>query len=123
MSEARITGVATVAIPVADQQRAVDFYVGTLGFNKRRDLPYGQGRWIEVAPPGAATGIALVPEGVPTGIRLITGDADAAHAGLAGRGVDTDPEVIHGAGAAPPMFAMRDPDGNSLIVIGMGSTQ
>ncbi|MEU8892550.1 hypothetical protein [Streptomyces sp. NPDC048442] len=42
----------------------------------RRDVPFGDGRWIEVAPPGATT-LALVPEGVPTGIRLTTRDADA----------------------------------------------
>ncbi len=120
MSEARITEVGTVGIPVTDQERAVDFYVGTLGFEKRRDLPFGPARWIEVAPPGAATTIALVPAGVPAGIRLLTPDADAAHADLGGRGVDTDPEVMHMDDVAPPMFSLRDPDGNSLIVVGSG---
>jgi hypothetical protein len=52
------------------------------------------------------------------GIRLTTQDADAVHADLRGRGVDTDPEVMHMEGVAPPMFAMRDPDGNSLIIVG-----
>jgi catechol 2,3-dioxygenase-like lactoylglutathione lyase family enzyme len=118
MPETHITEVGTVGIPVTDQQRAVDFYVGTLGFEKRRDMPFGQGRWIEVAPPGAATTIALVPAGIPIGIRLTTQDADAAHADLTERGVDTDPEVMHMAGVAPPMFALRDPDGNSLILVG-----
>ncbi|HEY7486598.1 MAG TPA: VOC family protein [Streptosporangiaceae bacterium] len=37
MSEVQVTGIATVGIPVTDQQRAVDFYVGTLGFEMRRD--------------------------------------------------------------------------------------
>jgi catechol 2,3-dioxygenase-like lactoylglutathione lyase family enzyme len=117
MLEAGISGVATVGIPVADQQRAVDFYVGRLGFEKRRDLPFGAGRWIEVAPPGAATTIALVPAGVPTGVRLTTQNADATHADLRERGVDTDPEVMRMDGVAPPMFALRDPDGNTLILI------
>ncbi|WP_067479948.1 VOC family protein [Actinomadura hibisca] len=117
MSESRITEVATIAIPVTDQDRAVDFYVGTLGFEKRRDLPFGQARWIEVAPPGAATTIALVPTGMPTGIRLTTEDADAAHADLARQGADVDAEILRMEGMAPPMFTLRDPDGNTLILV------
>ena len=76
--------------------------------------PYG--RWIEVAPPGSPTTIALVPAGVPGGIRLATGDAGADHAELRSRGVDVDPEVLQLPGA-PPMFGLRDPDGNSLILV------
>ncbi|MFI6518245.1 VOC family protein [Spirillospora sp. NPDC050679] len=117
MPEHRITGVAIVGVPVTDQERAVDFYVGTLGFEKRRDLPFGDARWIEVAPPGAETAIALVPAGVPTGIRLTTEDADAAHAHYKERGADTDPEVMRMGGAVPPMFTLRDPDGNELILV------
>jgi catechol 2,3-dioxygenase-like lactoylglutathione lyase family enzyme len=111
-----ITGVGTVAIPVTDQDRALEFYVGELGFETRRDVPFGDGRWIEVAPPGAATTIALVPAGIPTGIRLTTRDADSDHAGLRARGADTDPEVMR-IPSAPAMFAVRDPDGNSLILV------
>jgi catechol 2,3-dioxygenase-like lactoylglutathione lyase family enzyme len=112
-----ITGVGTVGIPVTDQDRALEFYVGMLGFEKRRDIPFGGARWIEVAPPGSTTTIALVPAEVPTGIRLTTEDADADHADLRARGVDADPEVARMPGA-PPMFALRDPDGNSLILVG-----
>ena len=68
------------------------------------------------SPPGAATTIALVPAGIPTGIRLTTKDADTDHAGLRARGVDTDPEVMR-IPSAPAMFAVRDPDGNSLILV------
>jgi hypothetical protein len=47
----RITRIGTVIVPVSDQERAVAFYVETLGFEKRLDLPFGDGgRWIEVAP-------------------------------------------------------------------------
>src|SRR3954466_3239231 len=50
----RISQVGTVMVPVTDQDRALEFYVGTLGFEKRTDTPYGEGaRWGEVAPPGA----------------------------------------------------------------------
>src|SRR5215218_11318660 len=55
-----ITRVSSVGVRVGDQDRAVDFYVTTLGFEKRRDEPMGHdGRWVEVAPAGAET--ALVP--------------------------------------------------------------
>jgi catechol 2,3-dioxygenase-like lactoylglutathione lyase family enzyme len=112
----RITGVGTVGVPVTDQDRAVEFYVGKLGFEKRRDVPFGAGRWIEVAPPRSATTIALVPAGVPAGIRLMTEDADGDHANLRARGVDADPEVMR-MPEAPAMFTLRDPDGNSLILV------
>ncbi|GAA1933096.1 VOC family protein [Streptomyces durmitorensis] len=112
-----ITQVATVGIRVTDQQKAMEFYVGELGFEVRRDVPFGDGRWIEVAPPGATTTVALVPEGAPAGIRLTTRDADADHADLRAHGVDTDAEVVRMGPAVPPMFALRDPDGNNLILI------
>lgn len=115
-----ITGVETVGIPVADQNRALEFYVSKLGFEKRRDVPFGKGvRWIEVAPPGAATTITLVPSGtsVPTGVRLMTRDAHADHESLRARGVDADPEVTRMGGPVPPMFSFRDPDGNSLLIV------
>jgi catechol 2,3-dioxygenase-like lactoylglutathione lyase family enzyme len=112
----RIIGLGTVGIPVTDQDRALEFYVGKLGFEKRRDLPFGPGRWIEVAPPGAATTIALVPAGVPTGIRLATANATADHAALQAGGADVDPEVMR-IPDAPPMFSLRDPDGNTLILV------
>ena len=121
-SASRIIDVRTVGVPVTDQDRALEFYVEKLGFAKRLDVPFGDGkRWIEVAPSGATTTIALVPshEGVPagveTGIRLTTQDADAEHAGLRGRGVDAD-EVLRWPGA-PPMFAFRDQDGNGLEIV------
>jgi catechol 2,3-dioxygenase-like lactoylglutathione lyase family enzyme len=119
----QITGLRTVAVPVTDQDRAVAFYVGKLGFEKRLDAPLGGGqRWIEVAPPGAEATIALVasrpdaPAGVDTGIRLASGDAAADHAALRGRGADTDPEVLRWPGV-PPMFTFRDQDGNRLVIV------
>ncbi len=117
----RITHLGTVGLAVADQDRALESYVGTLGFEKRRDVPFGNGaRWIEVAPPGAATTIALVPAGtgIPLSIRLTTEDAEADHANLRASGVDADPEVIRMGEFVPPMFSFRDPDGNSLVIVG-----
>ncbi len=120
-----ITHVRTVAIPVTDQDRALDFYVGTLGFEKRMDATFGGGRrWIEVAPPRSSASIALAPLGpggvcgVDTGIRLVTEDAEADHAALRAEGVEMDGEVLHFEGA-PPMFSLRDPDRNLLYVVEM----
>src|SRR6266702_4284419 len=113
----RITKVGAVGVPVADQDRAVEFYVGKLGFEKRRDVPFGPGgRWIEMAPPGAETTIALVPAGLPAGIRFMTEDSETDHASLRAGGVDADPEIMR-MEPAPPMFSIRDPDGNNLVII------
>ena len=61
-TQTRITHIGTVIVPVSDQDRALDFYTGTLGFEKRIDVPYGDGdRWIDVGPPGAETTISIVP--------------------------------------------------------------
>jgi catechol 2,3-dioxygenase-like lactoylglutathione lyase family enzyme len=117
----RISDVRTVAVPVKDQDRAVDFYVGTLGFEIRMDSTFGEGRrWVEVAPVGATTSIALVapgPDGragVDTGIRFATADAAADHAELHGRGIDVDAEVLQ---SPVPMFTFRDLDGNTLYIV------
>ena len=120
---ARISGVYTVGVPVTDQDRAIEFYVDTLGLEKRLDVPIEQfgGRWIEVAPPGAPISIALVPErdgvpsGVETGIRLTTRDADALHAHMQSRGVDVG-EMLRWP-ETPAMFAIRDQDGNGLEIV------
>ncbi|GHF71890.1 catechol 2,3-dioxygenase-like lactoylglutathione lyase family enzyme [Amycolatopsis bartoniae] len=113
-----LTAVASVAVPVADQDKALAFYVNTLGFEKRRDAMVGNGmRWIEVAPPGAATTVALVAGtgGVDTGIRVASTDAESDHAALRTAGADAD-EVLNWPGA-PVMFVLRDPDGNRLVVV------
>jgi lactoylglutathione lyase len=123
VSGAKVTAVANVGIPVADHDRAIAFYVKHLGFELRRDATFGAGmRWVEVAPPGAATTIALAPTpgkstgGVDTGVRLTVADAGAAHAALSAAGVDVDGEVMRWPGV-PPMFSFRDPDGNILYIV------
>lgn len=123
MSPLRITQVGTVGVPVRDQQRALDFWDG-LGFETRIDGPFREDeRWIEVAPPGAATTIALVlardgdTAGVDTNVRFSSQDAGADHAELRERGVDADEEVMRWGGGVPPMFFFRDPDGNSFLIV------
>jgi catechol 2,3-dioxygenase-like lactoylglutathione lyase family enzyme len=116
-----IRQVSTVAVPVADADRALKFYVDTLGFEKRRDVPFGQGaRWVEVAPAGAITTIAMAPPGdngigLDTGIRLTTEDCEGDHRHLREQGVEVE-DIIRFPGV-PPMFSLRDPDGNTLYVV------
>ena len=123
-SKTRITEVGTVMVPVSDQDKAIEFYTEKLGFEKRSDTPFGEGmRWVEVAPAGAETTIALVEprEGDPVGIELAFGlnttDIEADHADLKAKGVDVDEEISRMGDPVPPMLMLRDPDGNTLMVV------
>ncbi|MFI5692770.1 VOC family protein [Kribbella sp. NPDC051586] len=117
-----ISEIRTVGVPVTDQDRAVAFYTETLGFEVLMDAPLPQfgGRWLVVAPAGSAATIALVPAsdgnpaGVDTGIRMGSPDAKAAHQHFVDAGVDTD-ELLEWPGI-PPMFSLRDQDGNRLYI-------
>jgi catechol 2,3-dioxygenase-like lactoylglutathione lyase family enzyme len=121
-----ITGVGRVAVPVSDQDRAYAFYVDTLGFEVRADIPYGEGseiRWLEVAAPGSPTPLAIVPPrpggpvGIETNIILTTRDIDATHSELRAAGVDVDEEISRMGEPVPPMVWFRDQDGNSLLLV------
>lgn len=124
---AAVTNLAAVIVPVSDQDKMVDFYTEALGLEKRTDVPFGggvEGRWVEVAPGGAKTPIALCPPGPDTeaggretGISLRTADIDGYHAALKDRGVDVDQEVSRLGEPVPPLFWLRDPEGNQLMVV------
>jgi catechol 2,3-dioxygenase-like lactoylglutathione lyase family enzyme len=124
-TKTRVNKVATVIIPIADQDKALAFYCDTLGFEKRVDLPFGgQYRWIEVGLPDQDTTIALAPprEGDTngnreTGISLQTDDIDGYYAQLRDAGVDVDEQVQRMGDPVPPMFWFRDPEGNTLMVV------
>lgn len=135
----RISQVGTVFVPVADQDRALEFYIGKLGFEKRADFAYGKGgRWVEVAPPGSAIAIALVPpsEGRAAGsdvarCALATEDIEAGHATLRARGVNVDAEIARTgkrrsgivsidatvADPVPAQFFLRDTEGNRFLIV------
>lgn len=58
------------SIMVADQERALQFYTGVLGFVKKLDIPVGGGyRWITVVAPGGPDDLelALEPNANPAG--------------------------------------------------------
>ena len=44
-------------------------------------------------------------------------DIDAYHAELKANGVDVDPEVSRTGDPVPPLFWLRHPEGNSLMVV------
>jgi len=120
----RIGQINLVMIPSTDQDRSIEFYAQTLGFEKRTDVPFGQSyRWVEVYPPSGTTGIALAPPregdpvGIHTGISLTTDDIDATHAQLLSSGVDVNAEVARMGEPVPPMFWFRDPDANTLLIV------
>jgi catechol 2,3-dioxygenase-like lactoylglutathione lyase family enzyme len=135
----RINEVGTVFVPVSDQDRALEFYLDKLGFEKRVDFIYGGGsRWIEVAPPGAANTISLVPpsEGASAGgdqahCAFATEDIEADHATLRARGVDVDAEIARTGkrrsglistdasigDPVPAQFFFRDLDGNRFLIV------
>jgi catechol 2,3-dioxygenase-like lactoylglutathione lyase family enzyme len=119
-----ITAVGTVIVTVSDQDSGIEFFTEKLGFEKRSDSAYGDGqRWVDVAPPGAATTVAVVPPmagntaGGDTGVAFATDDIDADHAALRERGVDVDDEVMRMGDPVPPMFFFRDPDGNRYLIV------
>jgi catechol 2,3-dioxygenase-like lactoylglutathione lyase family enzyme len=133
-SELHITRVATVVVPVADQDEALAFYVGVLGMRKASDFTYASGeRWVEVSPGEGSSNLSLVvarperPAGVETGVALMSTDvlADLAALRAQGVGVDDAPlpegEVVWWSGAPlaglPTQFRLRDPDGNSVLIV------
>ena len=125
VSTTSLSTLSLVCIPTPDVDGAISFYVDKLGFEKRTDVPFGgQYRWVEVYPPEGSAGIALAPppegtEAEPrdTGIIFNTADIERAHAELRARGVDVDEEISRMGGPVPPMFWLRDPDGNRLLVV------
>ncbi len=126
-----ITHIGTTSVFVTDQDRAVDFYVHKLGFEKRRDEAMGPNapRWIEVVPPGAQTALVLYKptpempghstyEGALASIGQFASfifevdDMEATHRELTARGVEfSDPPAQQFWGW---WATIKDPDGNTI---------
>ena len=125
MPQTTITDVRTVAITVRDQDQALGFYVDTLGFEKRLDAPFSPTmRWVEVAPPGAATSVALVASdpdagteqpGTDTGIRFIVPNAEVEHAWMREAGIVVSDLMLWDG--VPPMYTADDLDGNRFYIV------
>jgi catechol 2,3-dioxygenase-like lactoylglutathione lyase family enzyme len=129
-----------VVIPVADADRAKEFYLG-LGWRLDADVAAGDSfRIVQLTPPGSdcciqfGTGLTPAAPGSAQGLYLVVSDIEAARAELVSHGVQAS-EVFHeGApggrfhpdgrvsGPAPDgasygsFVSFRDPDGNGWLV-------
>ncbi|WP_017591905.1 VOC family protein [Nocardiopsis potens] len=114
-----ITHARLIALPVVDQDRARDFYVGVLGFTVLADRTLGHVRWLQVAPPGAGTGFVLtvLEQGFTQcgtrGITLESDDLDGDCARLAAAGVEVEGPDEHPWGREA---GFSDPDGNAFVL-------
>ncbi|MEO5576291.1 MAG: VOC family protein [Gaiellaceae bacterium] len=123
-----------VLIPVADVNRAKQFYVETCGFKLDVDhQPNDEFRVVQITPPGSAcsltigVGITSAEPGSYRGTHLVVADIEAARDELAGRGVEVSeirhmtetgwqpgPDPEHRDYASFADFA--DPDGNTWVL-------
>lgn len=129
--------IEVLTVPVTDIDRAKEFYADRCGFPVDLDTEVAPGvRIVQVTPPGSRCSIALT-QGMPVspvqaemepgtlrGVQICVTDIEAAHAELAGRGVDIS-TVQHvgasgweeGRGETWNAFAFfDDPDGNGWIL-------
>jgi len=123
-----------VLLPVADVDRAKDFYTDKVGFNLDVDHRAGDDfRVVQMTPPGSACSVSIgkgitdAEPGSSKGVHLVVKDIEQARADLVERGVDVS-EVWHmGPGGQTPgpdperrdygSFAnFSDPDGNTWIL-------
>jgi len=130
--------ISITSLYVLDQDEALDFYVGKLGFEVQTDQQFGPMRFLTVAlptdpghavllelpaPPSISPEVAeqvrdAVTKGAGGGhLFFTTDDAVKTHAELRERGVDVPEEpVVQPYGID---FGLRDPFGNSVRVAQM----
>lgn len=117
--------VHSATILVRNQDAALEFYCGVLGWEVRQDHSTREMRFLTVAPTGSDAEIFLVqPEtigkdhsviGGNLGLTIEVTDLRALHADLAAKGVSFSvPPVTLPWGDAG--CHMEDPDGNSLFL-------
>ncbi len=131
-------GIETVGVYVRDQDEALAFYVGKLGFRVHTDVGNGSYRWLTVQHPDqpafqlglfvpgppvhdAATAQALrevVAKGAMPPLVLAVDDCRAAHARLQALGVEFTQEPTERYGTIDAGF--RDPSGNGWKMIQRG---
>jgi predicted enzyme related to lactoylglutathione lyase len=114
-----IVKATNVDVQVRDQEKALKFYTGTLGFEKRGDYPGPTGvRWLTVAPKGQDLEFALVKGEPAKGMRIVfqTDDCRKDVAALQEQGVkflgQAPREQPYGVEAH-----FTDPDGNHLVLL------
>jgi catechol 2,3-dioxygenase-like lactoylglutathione lyase family enzyme len=109
-----------VSIPVSDVDRAKAFYVDQAGFDLDHDHAVSDElRFVQLTPPGSAcsiafgTGLTDKAPGSVGGLQLVVADIEAAHAELAGRGVEVSDVQVFPWGS---FVFFADPDGNGWAV-------
>jgi len=121
-----------VVLPVADVDRAKEFYVERMGFRLDVDHRAGEDfRVVQATPPGSACAVALMRNegaaGSVQGLHLVVADLVAAREELRARGVPvSDPFHFGPEGQAPGLHpdrsdhasfaAVADPDGNGWLL-------
>ena len=120
-----------VVVPVADVDRAKQFYSEQVGFNVDVDHRVGeQFRVVQLTPPGSACSITIgkglsdMAPGSVKGLQLVVSDIEAARAELVSRGVEVstiqhfdDGIQKEGPGGDWNSFIyFSDPDGNTWAV-------
>lgn len=107
-------------VPVSDVDRAIGFYVETLGWHLDIDQRVDENlRFVQVTPPTSACSIAFgeginpMEPGTQRGIQVVVEDARAVRADLVARGVDAT-EIDDLPWGLFTFF--QDPDGNAWTV-------
>lgn len=126
--------IEVVTVPVSDQDRAIDFYAGKVGFTVDIDFKVNdEVRLVQLTPPGSGCSIHLSTPGMGmetgslSGVFLVVPDVLAAHAELTERGVDAGGVLVFDDGAYRPAregesldnvgcVFFSDPDGNRWCV-------
>jgi predicted enzyme related to lactoylglutathione lyase len=116
-----IKQVKFIGIPVADQDRALEFYTEKLGFQVSTDQPMGAQRWIELSIRGAQTGVVLfTPPGHEDRIGTFVNtswavdDIQKTYQELSAKGVEFDgPPEKQPWGS---FLKMKDSEGNSIVL-------
>lgn len=110
------------SIPVRDQDRALEFYINTLGFILVTDQAMGPGqRWIELRPPKGDAGIALfTPPGYEdrigtfTGISIECDDVQKTYDELRAKGAEfAKPPKCESWGTSA---ILKDSEGNQIVL-------
>jgi predicted enzyme related to lactoylglutathione lyase len=112
-----------VPVPVADVDRAKEFYVNGLGFAVDVDVTPADGvRIVQLTPPGSACSIVLsrglpmldvMTPGTIRGVHLVVDDIEQARSEIVGRGVKVG--EIEDLGGV--LYAeIVDPDGNTFTL-------
>jgi catechol 2,3-dioxygenase-like lactoylglutathione lyase family enzyme len=106
-----------VSIPVADVDRAKDFYVNQVGFSADHDYQVNDAlRFVQLTPPGSAcsvvlgTGITDMTPGSQRGVQVVVEDVEAARQHLIANEVTASEVDVQPWGS---FVTFSDPDGNT----------